>query len=71
MAVDSDKLTRFEKARVLGARALQVSLGAPVLIKTNEINPVEIARQELARSAIKILVIRKNSDGSEETLEAS
>lgn len=71
MAADSDKLTRFEKARVLGARALQVSLGAPVLVKTKEINPVEIAREELSKSAIKILVIRKYPDGTEERLEAS
>jgi hypothetical protein len=26
------KLTRFERARVVGARALQVSMGAPVLL---------------------------------------
>ncbi|MDD1756918.1 MAG: DNA-directed RNA polymerase subunit K, partial [Methanomassiliicoccales archaeon] len=26
------KYTRFEKARIIGARALQISLGAPVLI---------------------------------------
>jgi DNA-directed RNA polymerase subunit K len=66
-----ENLTRFEKARVLGARALQVSLGAPVLIKTKEIDPVEIAREELAQSAIKMIVIREYSDGTIERLEAS
>jgi len=71
MVADSEKLTRFEKARVLGARALQVSLGAPVLVKTKEINPVSIAREELGEGAIKLLVIRKYSDGTEVRLEAS
>ena len=42
------KYTRFEKARIIGARSLQVSLGAPVLIDIPEgmIDPVEIAMLE-------------------------
>ena len=27
------KLTKFETARIIGARALQISMGAPILIK--------------------------------------
>ncbi|HDH28283.1 MAG TPA: DNA-directed RNA polymerase subunit K, partial [Euryarchaeota archaeon] len=27
------KLTRFEKAKIIGSRSLQISMGAPVLIK--------------------------------------
>ena len=40
--------SRFEKARVIGARALQISMGAPVDIKVPEeiIDPVIIAQME-------------------------
>ena len=41
-------LTRFEKARIMGARALQLSLGAPVFIKIpkNATTSLEIAMEE-------------------------
>ncbi len=54
------KYTRFEKARIIGARSLQVSLGAPVLIDIPEgmIDPVEIARLEYDRGVIPITVKR-------------
>jgi DNA-directed RNA polymerase subunit K len=41
--------TRFEKARIIGARALQLSMGAPSLlveIPKTMIDPVEIAMLE-------------------------
>ena len=39
--------TRFEKARIVGARALQISLGAPILVdSTGMIDPVDIAMKE-------------------------
>jgi len=42
-------LTRFEKARIMGARALQLSLGAPVFIEIpkNATTSLEIAMEEL------------------------
>lgn len=54
------KYTRFEKARIIGARSLQVSLGAPVLIDIPEgmIDPVEIARLEYDREVLPITVKR-------------
>ncbi|HUL39451.1 MAG: DNA-directed RNA polymerase subunit K [Methanomassiliicoccales archaeon] len=54
------KYTRFEKARIIGARALQISLGAPVLIDIPEgtIDPIEIARTEFDRQVIPIDVKR-------------
>ncbi len=56
----SDEYTRFERARILGARALQVSLGAPILIDVPPtlIDPVEIAEREFAVSVIPITVRR-------------
>lgn len=54
------KYTRFEKARIISARSLQVSLGAPVLIDIPEgmIDPVEIAMLEYDTDMIPITVKR-------------
>ena len=54
------KYTRFEKARIIGARALQISMGAPVLIEIpNElIDPVNIATIEYDEGLIPITVRR-------------
>jgi DNA-directed RNA polymerase subunit K len=54
------KYTRFEKARIIGARALQVSLGAPVLLEIPEgmIDPIAIAQLEFDKGVIPITVKR-------------
>lgn len=54
--------TRFERARIIGARALQISMGAPTLIKVpkNVIDPVKIAMMEFEANAIPITVKRKS-----------
>ena len=54
------KYTRFEIARIIGARALQISLGAPILIKRPEktYNPIEIAKMEFNKGVLPITVIR-------------
>jgi len=51
--------SRFETARILGARALQLSMGAPPLTKTKEMDPIRIAREEFAKDAIPITVIKE------------
>ncbi|MDD1658967.1 MAG: DNA-directed RNA polymerase subunit K [Methanomicrobiales archaeon] len=51
--------TRYERARIIGARALQISMGAPVLIKSEAIDPLEIALEEFASEVIPITVKRK------------
>lgn len=55
------KYTRFEKARIVGARALQISMGAPVLIDIPEgmTDPVKIAELEFEMGAMPITVRRK------------
>ena len=54
------KYTRFEKARIIGARALQISMGAPVLLKkVSAINPILIAVREFEEGAIPITVKRR------------
>ena len=54
------KFTRFEKARIIGARALQISMGAPSLMKIPKgvIEPIEIAMLEFEEGAIPITVKR-------------
>lgn len=55
-----DSYTRFERARILGARALQLSLGAPILtdVPPTLIDPVTIAEMEFAAGVIPITVRR-------------
>ncbi|MHC1681002.1 MAG: DNA-directed RNA polymerase subunit K [Methanomassiliicoccales archaeon] len=54
------KYTRFEKARIIGARALQISLGAPVLLEIPEgmIDPITISQLEFDKGVIPITVKR-------------
>jgi DNA-directed RNA polymerase subunit K len=54
-----EKLTRFEKAKIIGARALQISMGAPVLIDLKSNDPLEIAMKEYEEGVIPITVRRK------------
>ncbi|MEM4617092.1 MAG: DNA-directed RNA polymerase subunit K, partial [Archaeoglobaceae archaeon] len=46
------KYTRFEKARIIGARALQIAMGAPILIETNKTDPIDIAQEEFEKGVI-------------------
>lgn len=70
-------LTRFEYARILGARALQISMGAPVLIESNDPSksditlkdeqeqgdPLLISEREIKQGLLPILVRRTLPDG--------
>lgn len=58
-----DRLTRFEVARIISARALQISVGAPILIKTNERDPSKIAEQEFKQMKIPMTIKRKLPNG--------
>jgi DNA-directed RNA polymerase subunit K len=53
-----EKYTRYERARIVGARALQVFMGAPVYINTESIDPLEIALEEMRLGVIPITVKR-------------
>lgn len=55
-------MTRFEKARVLGARALQLSMGAPPLIESKKNTPLEIAEEELRDGVLPITIRRRLPD---------
>ncbi|MGC9107905.1 MAG: DNA-directed RNA polymerase subunit K [Infirmifilum sp.] len=59
-------LTRFEKARILGIRALQISFGAPVLIPVEEsenIDAIKIAERELEMGVLPIVIVRWTPEG--------
>ncbi|KNH03685.1 DNA-directed RNA polymerase I II and III subunit Rpb6 [Perkinsela sp. CCAP 1560/4] len=58
-------LTRFERARLLGTRALQISMNAPVLVPLEgEMDPLQIALKELQQKVIPIKIRRYLPDGS-------
>ena len=52
------KFTRYERARIIGARALQIAMGAPVLIDVDKKEPIDIALMELEKGVIPITVKR-------------
>jgi DNA-directed RNA polymerase subunit K/omega len=60
------RLTRFEKARVVGARALQISMGAPILVDVSESysSPIDIALKELEAGILPITIRRTLPDGT-------
>jgi len=65
MAEEKVRHTKYETARLIGSRALQISMGAPFMIKLNEsdlerigYNPVEIAKMEFEQDAVPIRVKR-------------
>lgn len=59
------KYTKYEIARMIGSRALQISMGAPFLVKLSEkeledigYNPIEIAKKEFEADVLPITVRR-------------
>ena len=57
--------TKYEKARIIGARALQLSMGAPFLIKLSKkdlenlkYNTLEIAKLEFEKDLLPITIKR-------------
>ncbi len=64
-----DRLTRFEFARLIGARALQIALGAPVLVKSDLKDPAELARLEFKNKILPITVKRRLPSGEEMTID--
>ncbi len=64
--------TKFEKARMIGSRALQISMGAPCLIKLSKkqleeikYNPIEIAKIEYEKGVLPIAIRRPYPDTRE------
>jgi DNA-directed RNA polymerase subunit K/omega len=55
-------LSKYELARIIGARALQLSMGAPPLIKVTEARAtfIQIAQTELDKAVIPLAVYKEN-----------
>lgn len=49
------KYTRFEKARLIGARSLQISDGAYLTVETEKESSLDIAREEFERGKIPLI----------------
>jgi len=64
------RLTRFEFTRVLSARALQLSLGAPPLVKrTSELSMLEVAEKEFTQKVLPLSILRKFPNGVNKRIE--
>ncbi len=52
-------LTKYEIARIIGARALQLSMGAPPLIKVKDGSKtfIQVAEEELEKKTIPLVVV--------------
>ena len=59
------KLTRFERARIVGARSLQIAMGAPAFVPMEGPyrGPIEIAMTELEADALPISIRRSLPNG--------
>lgn len=58
-------LTRFERCRVVGARATQIAMGAEPLIDANgKTDPLEIAEMELMANKIPMIIRRHLPNGT-------
>lgn len=71
--VGPPKITRFEKARIVGARSLQISMGAPILLALDENlgsggtglnSPIDIALKELDEGILPMTIRRTLPDGT-------
>jgi DNA-directed RNA polymerase I, II, and III subunit RPABC2 len=63
----SKYMTKYEKSRILGTRALQISSGSPIMIDyKTETDPLRIALMELRQGKIPMVIRRKLPDNSHE-----
>jgi len=73
VTIGPKRLTKYEKSRVIGARALQLSMGAPPLIDLSKYpnllrDPLSIAEEELRRGVLPITIRRRLPNGEEELI---
>lgn len=60
-------MTKYERARVLGTRALQIAMCAPIMVELEgETDPLQIAMKELKQRKIPIIIRRYLPDNSYE-----
>lgn len=65
-----EKITRFEKARLISTRALQISLGAPAFVKVPKgLSIIEIAKLEFSQQALPLAILRQLPSGEVKRVE--
>jgi DNA-directed RNA polymerase, subunit K (EC 2.7.7.6) len=60
------RLTKYEIARIIGARAMQLAMGAQPLVDVHELgttDPVLIAMEELKRGLLDFIIVRELPGG--------
>lgn len=63
--ITTQYMTKYERARILGTRALQIAMCAPVMVELDgETDPLQIAMKELKARKIPIIIRRFLPDGS-------
>ncbi len=57
-----ERMSKYEKARIIGARALQISMGAPteIDVEGKGLHPVDIAIMEFEKGVIPLRAVRKS-----------
>ena len=76
MNAKTEEFTKYERARIIGARGLQISMDAPLLLKLKEeelesvnYDPLKIAEKELNSGVLPISVNRPMPEAKDEKLE--
>ena len=66
VSIGPSKLTRFERARIVGSRALQIAMGAPIIIEVPGalVGPIDIALLELDSGALPLTIRRTLPNGT-------
>lgn len=69
--IANDEMTVFEAVRIISARALQVSMGAPILAKIPKgmSDPLEIAKKEFLAGKVPMTVKRTFPNGETATVD--
>ena len=67
--MSEEELSKYERARIIGARALQIAMGAPILVKikkaeleTLKYNPIRIARREFEKGVLPLAIRRSKPE---------
>jgi len=76
MAKEQPEFSKYERARILGARALQISMDAPLLMKVDDADlenlnydPLKMAEKELDSGVLPITVNRPMPEKRDEKLK--
>ncbi|MBN2368426.1 DNA-directed RNA polymerase subunit K [Candidatus Woesearchaeota archaeon] len=71
------KYTKYEKARMIGSRALQIAMGAPFLVKISKkdlegmkYNPIKIATKEYEEGVLPISIRRPMPESRKKKVKA-